>query len=219
MKPKQSLDRRLNLSDKEILKDLLFILGVRGNVDQIAHEALQAFGNVSAVLRQNPTDLKKIKGLTPTIIKRLKTIYSLFREIIKPHSYPAKEAHTFEDLSYFMLTAPKFDSDALRLLFLDEHHIILKDFIYKKGFGNQLKVYFREIAKEVLQIGFSNIVFIHHKIGSSPLPSPHDKDRFKELSVGFKKLDIQMVDYLVVTQEAVFSFHSNRVYPEKIKNH
>lgn len=213
MKNHQPLSFHLKFSDKELLKELLYILRVRGDIDSIAEAAIGEFGNVSAVLRQSRSELKKIKGFTPTVIKRIKTIYSLFREMIKPDSYPAEPAQNFENLSYFMLTAPKFDGESLRLLFLDEDHVILKDFIYKKGFGNEVTFYFREIVKEVLKVGVSSIVLIHHKISSSPKPSQQDKKRFAELQVGFKGLDIKLVDYLIISENAAFSFKNSKLYP------
>lgn len=203
----------LKLSDKELLKELLFILKIKGDINSISDSALHEFGSISGVLRQSYQDLKKIKGLTPATIKRLKIIYSLCREIIKPDAYSANAPQTFEDLSYFMLTAPQFDGESLRLLFLDENHVILKDYIYKKGFGNQVIVYFREIAKEALKFGITSLVFIHHKLGASPIPSSHDKAKVKEFEMGFKKLDINLVDYLIITENSIFSFKNNAIYP------
>ncbi len=207
------LGYRLKLSDKELLKELLYTLSIKGDIDAISESAIHEFGNISAVLRQDHNDLKKIKGFTPATIKRLKVVYSLLREIIKPSSYSAKTPQTFEDLSYFMLTAPRFDGESLRLLFLDEDHVILKDYIYKKGFGNQVTVYFREIAKELLKFGIFSIVLIHHKLGSTSKPSSQDKVKVKELETGFKGLDINLVDYLIVTENSIFSFKNNRTYP------
>ncbi len=208
-----SIGNRLKLSDKELLKELLFILRVAGDIDAISEFAIQEFGNISAILRQTNADLKKIKGLTPTTIKRMKVIYSIFREIIKPDSYPAKAPQTFRDLSYFMLTAPQFDGDSLRLLFLDDDHVILKDYLYKKGFGNHVSFYFREIAKEILKFGISSIVLIHHKLCSSPNPTPQDIKKIKELEAGFKKIDIKLVDYLIITNNSIFSLKDNKSYP------
>jgi DNA repair protein RadC len=213
-----SLGCRMKLSDKELLKELLYTLRVKGDVDTISESAIHEFGNISAVLRQSHQDLMKIKGFTPTTIKRLKLIYSLFREIIKPDSYPAKAPQTFQDLSYFMLTVPRFDGESLRLLFLDENHTILKDHIYKKGFGNQVTFYFREVAKEVLKFGISNIVLIHHKLGSTSKPSSQEKVKVKGLEAGFKGLDITLVDYLIATENSLFSFKNNRVYPSLEEN-
>lgn len=214
----EPLGYRLKLSDKELLKELLYILRVKGDIDDISQSALKEYGNISAILRLSPQNLKKIKGFTPATIKRLKIIYSLIREIIKPESYPAKAPQTFEELSYFMLTAPQFDGESLRLLFLDKDHVILKDVIYKKGFGNQVTVYFREIAKEVLKVGIFNIVLIHHKLDSSSKPSVQEKAKVKELEVGFKKLDIKMVDYLITTENSLFSFKANKVCPSTQTN-
>jgi DNA repair protein RadC len=205
---------RLKLSDKDLLKELLYTLRVTGNIDAMSESAIHEFGNISAVLRQSHQDLKRIKGFTPATIKRLKLIYSLFREIIKPDSYHAKAPQTFEDLSYFMLTAPQLDGESLRLLFLDEDHIILKDYIYKKGFGNEVTFYPREVAKEVLKFGISNIVFIHHKLGSTSTPVSRDRARVKELEAGFKGLEINLVDYLIVTKNSLFSFKNNKLYPD-----
>jgi DNA repair protein RadC len=213
MDRKRPKGSRLHLTDQELLKELLRALGVRGEVDLISEAAIHEFGSIQATLRQASEDLKKIKGFTPTVIKRLKTIYSLFREINKPEGYPLQPTRRFEDLSYFMFTTPKFDGESVRLLFLDENQGILKDYIYKKGSGNQVKFYFREIVKEVLKTGISSLVLIHHKIGASPNPSLIDLERFKEFNNGFKALDMKLVDYLLISENALFSFKDKKVYP------
>ena len=82
-----------------------------------------------------------------------------------------------------------------------------------KGFGNQIVVYFREIVKEVLKFGITNIVLIHHKLGTSSTPSPQEKIKVKEFEIRFKKLDIYLLDYLIITENSIFSFKNNRVYP------
>lgn len=202
----------LKLSDKELFKELLFILKARGDIDAISTSTLKEFGDIQTILRQSQNDLQKIKGLTPTLIKRIKIIYSLFREIIKPDAYVAKAPKKFEDFLYFMLTAPRFDGQSLRLLYLDEDYVILKDFIYKKGSGNQVKFYFREIVKEILNTSVSNIVFIHHKTNASARPSLEDQEKYKEFCVAFKNLDINLVDYLIINENSVFSFHYNQLF-------
>jgi len=213
MDQKRPKGNRLHLTDQELLKELLHALGVRWELDLISETAIHEFGSIQATLRQGSEDLKKIKGFTPTVIKNLKTIYSLFREINKPEGYPLELTRRFEDLSYFMFTTPKFDGESVRLLFLDENQGILKDYIYKKGSGNQVKFYLREIVREVLKAGISNVVLIHHKISTSPAPSPTDFERFKEFSAGFKVLDLKLVDYLLISENALFSFKDKKIYP------
>ncbi|MBX9805019.1 MAG: hypothetical protein K2Y18_04600 [Alphaproteobacteria bacterium] len=205
----QPLGYRLNLSDQELLKQLLLTLRIKGDVEVISLSAIQTFGSLLEVLRQNPTDLKKIKGLTPSTIHRLKVIYSVFREIIKPDVYPTNTDDPFEGLSFFRLTAPQFDGEAIRLLYLNEDHGILKDFIYKKGSGNHVQFYARELVKEILGAGISNVVLIHHKEGSVK-PSPKDKAQFVAFGTSLKTLDIKLVDYLIMTKDAAFSLCRNQ---------
>jgi DNA repair protein RadC len=203
---------RLKLSEKELLKELLHVLRVKGDIDAISESAINEFGTFRDTLAQGSDDLKKIKAFTPTVIRRLKTTYSLFREIIKPEDY-LTDAQTYEGLSYFMHTAPKYNGECLRILFLDENHTILKDFIYKKGSGNHVKFYFREIVREVLRVGITNLVIIHHKLGASQGPSTTDRNRFKEFHTGFKALDINLVDFLIISQKSLFSFKNSKLFP------
>lgn len=205
----------LKLSDKELLKELLCILRVRGDIDKISDCAINEFGSLRAILAKSSEDLKQIKGFTPNVIKRLKIIYSLFKEIIKPEEYPSEPSQIYEGLSYFMHTAPKFDGECLRILYLDENQAILKDFIYKKGSGNQVIFYFREIVREVLNVGISNLVMIHHKIGATFNPTQMDHQKYKEFHAGFKALDLKLVDYLIISDNAIFSYKHNELFPRK----
>lgn len=208
------MEDRINISDKDLLKELLHVLRVKGNIDEISQAAINEFGSFRATLSQRSEDLRKIKEFTPHVIKRLKIVYSLFREIIKPEDYPDNPP-TFESLAYFLHTSPKYDGECIRLLFLDENLTILKDFIYKKGSGNHVKFYFREIVKEVLHFGISYIVLIHHKIGHSLMPTHTDRERYGEFLEGFKALDINMVDYLIISENSLFSFKNNKLYSSK----
>lgn len=199
------------LNDKELLKSLLHVIRVKGDIDAISESAIQEFGGIRETLAQRSEDLKKIEAFTPTIIKHLKVIYSLFRELIKPEIYPSN-VHSFEELSYFFHTSPKYDGECLRMLFLDESRHILKDFIYKKGSGNHVKFYFREIVKDILHVGVANLVIIHHKKGIGCQADSLERQRYLDFRTGMKVLDITLHDYLIICNNAIFSLDSNKLY-------
>jgi DNA repair protein RadC len=205
------MTQRLKLSDKDLLKELLHILRVKGDLDAISHLAIKEFGSLRSILAQRSEDLKRIKAFTPDIIKRLKIIYSLLRELIKPEIYPP-DVPTFATLAYFLHTAPHYAGECIRLLLLDENHTILKDFIYKIGSGHHVKFYFREIVKEVLHNGVANLVIIHHKISHSLNPTSIDRNRYYEYSKGFESLEINLIDYLIVAGNSLYSLKNNQLY-------
>jgi len=207
----KQINMQLKQSDKDMLKELLYILKVRGNLDVMSESAIKEFGSLHGTLIQSSEDLKRIKVFTPNVIRKLKTIYAVFKEIIKPENYDPG-TQTYEGLSYFIHTAPNYDGDCIRLLFLDENFQILRDYIYKKGSGNRVKFYFREIVQEVLRTGVSKLVIIHHKLEICCTPSSTDLNRFKAFLSGFKALDIQMVDFLIISKKALFSFMQNKLY-------
>jgi DNA repair protein RadC len=199
------------LSDKELLKSLLHVIRVKGDIDAISQSAIQEFGGFRETLAQGSEDLKKIKGFTPTIIKHLKVIYSLYRELMKPETYPT-DIQSFGTLSYYFHTSPKLDGECLRMLFLDENQNLLKDFIFKKGSGNHVKFYFREIVKEVLRVGVNNLVIIHHKMGIDCQPDLIEKKRYRDYLAGFEALAITLHDYLIICNNSIFSFDNNKLY-------
>jgi DNA repair protein RadC len=212
------LANHFKLTDKELLKELLILLKVEGDLDSMSEAALDEFGTLRELFAQTPTDLKRINGFTTTVIKQLKTIYSLFREIIKPPDFALHPLRTYEDLSYFIHTAPKWGAECLRLLYLDADYHILKDFIYKKGSGGHVQFYLREIVSEILRVGVSHIVIIHHKIESCSQPSPPDQHRYKEFMVGFKALDLNLVDYLMIWDHNLYSFHEKKLYSTALRS-
>ena len=206
-------DYHFKLSDQKLLQELLYTVGVNNEAEKMSKAALHEFGSIQATLKQPSENLKKIKGFNSGVIRHLKTVYSLLREIIKPEGYPLEPKRQFKDLSYFLLTAPKFDGESLRLLFLDENQGILRDTIYKKGSGNHVKYYFREIVKEILAAGVSRCVLIHHKLGSSPGPTPTDLERYNNLNNGLAALDLKLVDFLLISENAIFSLADKKLYP------
>lgn len=211
--PNGLLDYQFKLSDQRLLQELLYTLGVNDGAEKMSKAALHEFGSIQATLKQSSENLKRINGFSPRVIRHLKTVYSLLREIIKPEGYPLTPKRQFKDLSYFLLTAPKFDGESLRLLFLDENQGILRDTLYKKGSGNQVKFYFREIVREILRAGVSRCVFIHHKVGSCPGPTPLDLERYKDLNNGLTALDLELVDFLLISENAIFSLADMKLYP------
>lgn len=201
------------LSDQKLLQKLLYTLGENDRAEMMSKAALHEFGSIQATLKQSSENLKRIQGFTPVVIRHLKTVYSLLREIIRPEGYPLKPRRQFKDLSYFLLTAPKFDGESLRLLFFDENQGILRDTIFKKGSGNQVKFYFREIVREILAAGVSRCVLIHHKIGSYPGPNSIDLERYKNLNNGLAALDLKLVDFLIIAENTIFSLVDMKLYP------
>lgn len=200
------------LNDEILLKELLLILKTKRDPGKISKLAIHQFGSLQGVLKQPYHNLKTISGLTPSTIRGLKIIFSLCREMIKPTAYPIQKTRQLKDFSYFLLTTPQLKTQCIRLIFLNEENQILRDFIYKQGVGNYMRLYLREMIKEIFKAEVTRIVFIHHKIGKTSLPTSYDQKKFKIIQQSLENLDINLLDYLIITEHSLFSFKDKTTY-------
>src|SRR5579871_636441 len=130
----------VRLLDQQLLTELLLAIGFKGDARVVSSEAINLYGDLKSVLRQNGENLKKVKGLMPKTVRNLKMVSSIFSELNKPERF----SNQFEGMSYFMWTASFFDSECYRILYLDHDYCIKKDFIVQIA-------YHREIVKEALE--------------------------------------------------------------------
>ena len=100
-------------------------------------------------------------------------------------------------------------SESFIALFLDvEHRMIACETLFK-GTLTRTAVYPREIVRRALEHNAAAIIFAHNHPSGEAKPSDMDKMLTSELKKVMACVEIPMLDHLIVSGAAVWSFQAN----------
>ena len=69
----------------------------------------------------------------------------------------------------------------------------------------------RLVLKTALEVGATGIILAHNHPSGTLKPSEADKQLTTKLSVAAKSLDIKVLDHLIITEKAYFSFADENI--------
>lgn len=93
-------------------------------------------------------------------------------------------------------------------MFLDEQRAYLDDAPMGSGCAGSMSVRMREIFGHALAVGASGILVAHNHPSGQCRPSQFDIDATRRLKTVAQALDIELLDHLIFTQDAVYSMRA-----------
>lgn len=92
----------------------------------------------------------------------------------------------------------------------NSNKIIQKSQLSKGGITGTL-VDVRIVMKNALECGATGIILVHNHPSGALKPSPQDRDLTHKLKAAGDNLDIKVLDHVIITQKAYFSFADERI--------
>jgi DNA repair protein RadC len=83
-------------------------------------------------------------------------------------------------------------------MFLNNKNILLSEEILQTGTVNHTSIYPREIMHKALNYGASAIIMVHNHPSGDPTPSRQDIIMTKSIRDLAQKLDIALLDHLII---------------------
>ena len=87
----------------------------------------------------------------------------------------------------------------------NSNKVIQKQLLSKGGITGTL-VDVRLVLKNALELGATGIILVHNHPSGTLKPSESDKQLTKKLKIASESLDIKVLDHLIVTERAYYSF-------------
>jgi len=92
------------------------------------------------------------------------------------------------------------------ILYLNNSHKILQSTQLSKGGITGTLVDVRLVFKNALQLGAVAVILAHNHPSGALTPSKQDIHLTKKLKIAGDSLDIKVLDHLIITEKAYFSF-------------
>lgn len=189
------------------LEFLLFLARVRGDTNPLAHELIDRFGSLSAVLDAPVEELESVRGIGHTgavVLKFIPQMCAYYLENKVSHKTPLDSVETVS--SFFM---PKFfarTQEAFFMAAVDDRRMLLRCVCISQGSANATAVSVSKIVSEALKCGATGVILAHNHPRGITLPSSSDLAVTREVYRALKLVNIQLLDHLIFNDNEYLSF-------------
>lgn len=196
-----------SLADAELVA-LLLRTGLPGtSVLQLAQRLLDGCGGLAGLLRSQPDDLARVKGLGPAKRAEIVAVMELARRSL---SQELTERTVFDSpqrvKDFLRLQLGHRPHEVFAVLFLDAQNQLIRLEEMFRGTLTQTSVYPREVVKRALELHAAAVILAHNHPSGVAEPSRADEFLTSTLSAALRLVDVRVLDHLVIGSAGVTSF-------------
>ena len=194
-------------SDLEIL--VVLLAGGTGAepAHSVGRELLDRFGSLTGVLREPPSNLKRVRGVGDRLASRLAAAREVASRLVTHDRGTPKLYLTGpEDVAdMFMREMAALDREHFRAVLLNTKNRILGVRTISIGSLNASIVHAREVFKAAVAESAQAIVLVHNHPSGLPEPSSEDIAVTERLAEAGRILGIEILDHIVLGSQGFVS--------------
>jgi len=196
--------------DYELLEILLFSAFSRCDTKPIAKKLIEKFGDISAVINADIERLKEVEGVGEAALAQIKLSAEISKRILKKSLQEKPLLNNFDALLNFSSALLKdAPNEIFYVLFLDKKYCLIEEVKLSVGENNFVTISVKDIARKSLLLHASAIVLLHNHPSNDLRPSNADIQITNEIISALQKLEIAVVDHLIIGKTGHFSFREN----------
>lgn len=194
------------LSAQELLQVILGRGTAGESVSVMAQKLITRFGNLKSLSEASLEELSSVKGIGLAKAAQLKAAFEIGRRLtFAPPAANGKELNTPEKVYQLIRSKLKDHSrEHFYIILLNTRNISLHEI--SVGTLNTSLVHPREVFAEAIKHRAASIILAHNHPSGDTTPSQQDKELTKRLVDAGKLLCIEVLDHVIVTQDAYLSF-------------
>jgi DNA repair protein RadC len=194
------------LSTVELLAVLLG-RGVKGKTAlELASEILSRIGSLRALSQVTGMELTKLTGLGLTLSSRIQAALELSRRYSEEEVRLAETLGGAEEAYKFLRPRLRdLPHEVFACIFLNQKHGVISYRELFRGSVHGSAVSPREVVKHALQENAAAVILCHNHPSGHVSPSPDDLRLTEELKSVLSKIDVRVVDHIIVGGNGYFS--------------
>jgi DNA repair protein RadC len=198
------------LHDYELLEILLFSAFTRKDSKPLAKKLIEKFGDISAVINADENLLREVEGVSDAVLVQIKLVQQIAQRISRKSLLQKPILNNFDVLvSHLSLFLKDLNHEAFYVLFLDKKYQLIEEQLIAKGENDFVLVSAKDVARRALMLHSSAIVLAHNHPSGDLKPSISDIKTTNEIVDVLKKLQIKVLDHLIISNLGSFSFKKN----------
>ena len=194
-----------------LLEMLLFYAIPQRDTNPLAHELMEIYGSLDAVLHADYESLTEVCGVKENTAVLIKLVQALICRCDQEVLSRAEVHSDFESVGHFLVkqyrTARK---EMVYLLLFDNSGRLLDVSLIHEGSVNSAMVDNQKIAKLALLKNASNMILSHNHPDGLAIPSSDDSCSTRKLSALFSALGIPLLDHYIVAGNRYYGIISGK---------
>lgn len=207
------LKGEMSLSDAELIAILIASGNRQESAVQLSKRMLNdAENNLNALGKISIKKLMRYNGIGEAKAITIVAAMELGRRRRAEEALVKKKVTS--SMSVFEIMQPiigDLDHEEFWIMYLNNSNRIIRKNQLSKGGITGTVVDVRIVLKKALECGATALVLAHNHPSGTLRPSEQDKELTKKLKIAGQSLDIKVIDHLIVTQKAYFSFADERL--------
>lgn len=196
-----------------VLELLLFYAIPRKDTNELAHDLLERFGSLSAVLEAPVDELEKTPGLGEHAAILLSLVTELSRYYLVSKNTQLKILRTTRQCGEFLI--PFFmgrRDETVFLLCLDGKCKVLCCKEVGSGSVNSANISIRRIMEVALGANATTVVLAHNHPSGIAIPSQEDVMTTRKVAAALDSVDIVLADHVIVADDDFVSLAESNLY-------
>lgn len=204
-----------SFTDVQLLEALLFYAVPKKDTNDTAHLLLDTFGGTFAkVLNADFKELIKVKGVGENAASLIKLVQMLSKKyLISSFTVDDSLSRTVDENSYLCQYCANLflgcKNEMLYAIALDDELIVISHEVMAEGDPGKVDISDRKIVEFVLKNNCKRVALAHNHPNSSSQPSREDVFATNELSELLAKIDVELVDHIIVGKYGAVSMRDS----------
>ncbi|MDR0580903.1 MAG: DNA repair protein RadC [Holosporaceae bacterium] len=196
-----------HISDYELMEMLLFYVFRRRDTKPLAKALLNRFKSLREIIFADHSDLKKIFGLGTSTVCLMTLLQEIFKRALFEKITESKTIMSIAQITeYYKSALGNLKKEQFRIMFLNNKNKLISEELMQEGTINNMAIYPREIIQKTLEYGAGAIIMVHNHPSGDPRPSRQDIIMTKAIKEIAQKLDIILLDHVIIGKNSATSF-------------
>jgi DNA repair protein RadC len=192
--------------DHEILELLLFYAHARGDTNGLAHELLNAFGSLKAVLEARPEQLMTVKGIGKEAAVLITMAVPLTKVWHRCALTLPDRIGNSRDAEHFCLSLLAGErTERFYVVSLNAQCNVLGQRKISEGSLTEVSAYPRMVMETALNYNAHSVLLCHNHPGGTCAPSVEDVTSTLQLQHLLASVGILLLDHIIVAGERTYS--------------
>lgn len=200
-----------NLSDIQIMEQILTMSHSRCDTNEIAHRLLDKFGSISQILDADINDLVNVEGVgevTAAMLTYLPQIFEIYSKDKNKKKYSCK---TNGDVyNYFNNIFKNYSSEILVIAYINRDSSFESYEILAHGDTTEVKIEKLELLKTIAKCKAKGVILAHNHPFGSAMPSYSDYDAYAVMTTHLTSMGINLIDSVIIGDDGMFSFKNSQ---------
>lgn len=196
-----------------LLETLLYFSVPRQDTNPIAHELMNRFGSLNNVLSADPSELKKVRGVTDNTAALFEIMRHINRRTEKERADKKHFLFSRDAVGEYLYKRMRdYKNETVALLLTRQTGEILAFEIIGEGDISSVGVSTRKVLELCLRHNATHAVLCHNHPSGTALPSQQDIEVTRGVSNALRQVQIRLYDHVVVTKDDYVSMASSNLY-------